>query len=184
MPSPTKNRHARGHGRASHWLCSYEDETPGTDALANATAILDDEAEPQPDCFLRIVAPGHGQTREEDDFTVGAPELVLEVAVSSAAIDLHLKRDDYERTGVLEYVVVVVRQKRVLWFVRRDGRFQEMSPGADGVFRSEVFPGLWLDPAALLRNDGRRVTEVLRQGLASPEHAAFVARLATPRPAQ
>ena len=96
------------------------------------------------------------------------------------AIDLHLKRNDYERAGVREYVVVVLRQQRVLWLVRRDGHFQELQPGADGIFRSEVFPGLWLDAAALLRNDGPRVTEVLRQGLATPEHAEFVARLAAP----
>ena len=43
--------------------------------------------------------------------------------------------------------------------------------------RSEVFPGLWLDPRALLTQDWPRLLAVLGQGLASPEHAAFVARL-------
>jgi hypothetical protein len=93
---------------------------------------------------------------------------------------LNDKRLDYERTGVREYIVAALRQQRVYWFVRRDGRFVEMQPGADGILRSEVFPGLWLDPDALLRVDRRRVLEVLRQGLATPAHAAFVARLATP----
>ena len=48
----------------------------------------------------------------------------------------------------------------------------------DGLYRSKVFPGLWLDPAALLRGDLAGVLATLDRGLASPEHAAFVAKLA------
>ena len=48
---------------------------------------------------------------------------------------------------------------------------------ADDILRSETFPGLWLDPAALLRRDRKRLLGVLREGLRSPEHAAFAARL-------
>jgi Uma2 family endonuclease len=180
MPSPLKRPHSRAHGLLYTWVSGYEDATPGTESHLTATTILDDEAEPEPDVGLLIVAPNHGQTREEDGYIVGAPEFISEVASSSEAIDLHGKRDDYERTGVREYVVVALRQQRVYWFVRRDNRFVEMQPGADGILRSEVFPGLWLDPAALLRGDRRRVLEVLRQGLATAEHAAFVARLAMP----
>jgi hypothetical protein len=73
--------------------------------------------------------------------------------------------------------VVVLRQARVVWWVARQGAFVELAPGTDGFYRSEVFPGLWLDPAALLRGDGPRLREVLRQGLATPEHAAFVLKL-------
>jgi hypothetical protein len=62
--------------------------------------------------------------------------------------------------------------------VLRNGQFEELAPGGDGILRSEVFPGLWLDPAALLQRDSTRIREVLQQGLATPEHAAFVARLA------
>ncbi len=100
------------------------------------------------------------------------------MASGKEAIDLHAKRTDYERAGVNEYIVVVIRQAYILWLVARDGKFTEFAPGPDGIFRSEAFPGLWLDPAALLRHDGARVREVLQQGLASPEHAAFIARLA------
>jgi len=179
MPSPLKRPHGRTHKLIVRWVDEYEEATPGTEAFDNASTILDDAAEPQPDVSLLIVSPTHGQTREEDEYIVGAPEFITEVASSSEAIDLHDKRDDYERTGVREYVVVALRQQRVYWFVRRDGRFVEVQPGDDGILRSEVFPGLWLDPAALLRLDRRRVLEVLRQGLATPEHTAFVARLAT-----
>jgi Uma2 family endonuclease len=180
MPSPLKRPHGSRHGNLIVWLGTYQHETPGTEFFDNATTILGEEAEPQPDGCLLISAPGHGQTREENDYIAGPPELMAEVAAGSEAIDLHLKRDDYERAGVQEYVVVLLRQQRVIWYRRRGNRFEELVPGADGIYRSEVFPGLWLDATALLRNDGRQVTTVLRQGLASPEHAAFVVRLATP----
>jgi Uma2 family endonuclease len=114
-----------------------------------------------------------GRTREKDDYIAGPPELVVEVASSTEAIDLHAKKRDYQRGGVREYLVVALRQQRVFWFALRDSNFVELQPGADGVLRSEVYPGLWLDPAALLARDSKRLLEVLRQGLASPEHAAW-----------
>jgi Uma2 family endonuclease len=177
MPSPLKRPHGRVHMLVNGWLLAYESATPGIEALDNATNILGPESEPQPDACLRILPEHGGQTREENEYVVGPPELVVEVASGMESIDLHAKRTDYERAGVREYVVVVIRQARVLWFVLRDGRFEDLSPAADGNLRSEVFPGLWLDPAALLRRDLPRVLEVLRQGLATPEHATLVARL-------
>jgi Uma2 family endonuclease len=180
MPSPLKRPHGRMHAWVMHWLVDYEKATPGTEAYDNASAILDPKSEPQPDASLLIAPAGKGQTREEDEYIVGAPELIVEVASSAEAIDLHRKRADYERAGVKEYVVVLLRQERVVWFIARNGRFEEMAPAEDGILRSEVFPGLWLDPAALLRRDGPRLLEVLGQGLATPEHAAFVATLAAP----
>jgi Uma2 family endonuclease len=180
MPSPLKRRHSRMHIHILRWLATYEESTPGTEAHDNASTILDEQNEPQPDACLLILPPGKGQTRDEDEYIVGPPEWIGEVASSSAAIDLHRKRDAYEHAGVKEYVVVIVRQQQVVWWVNQGGRFEELAPGADGIYRSEVFPGLWLDPAALLRQDGPGVLEVLRQGLATPEHQAFVARLAGP----
>lgn len=93
-------------------------------------------------------------------------------------LDLGAKKDDYERTGVLEYVFVGIAPNEVRWFIRRDDRFIEIQPGADGVFRSEAFPGLWLDPIALFAEDWNRLIGVLDQGLASLEHQAFAARVA------
>jgi hypothetical protein len=80
--------------------------------------------------------------------------------------------------GVKEYLVVALRQNRVFWFVSRQGKFEELTQGPDGILRSEAFPGLWFGPAALLRLDRARLLEVLRQGLATPEHAAWVTTLA------
>lgn len=178
VSSPLKRPHGRTHILMSRWLDTFEEATPGVEALDNATTLLDPEAEPQPDLCLLIAAPRHGQTREEDQYVVGAPEFIAEVASSTESLALHRKRDDYERAGVKEYLVVLLRQQRVAWFVQRNGRFEELPPGGDGVYRSEVFPGLWLDAAALLGHDRPRLLEALRQGLATPEHAAFVAHLA------
>ena len=113
----------------------------------------------------------------EKGFVKGAPELMAEVASSSESYDLHSKKADYELAGVREYLVLVLRQQRVAWFVRRDGRFVTREPDADGISRSLVFPGLWLDPIALLRGDTARVQEILQQGLHSAEHAQFVEQL-------
>jgi Uma2 family endonuclease len=180
MPSPLRNPHGRSHGRVMTWLCLYQAATPGTDVVDNATAILGEESEPQPDGSLYILPEYGGQTHEDDEeYLVGAPELIVEVASSSEAIDLHGKRRDYEKAGVREYVVVVLRQKRIVWFVRRGAGFTEMEPAADGIYRSELFGGLWLDGAALLRADTAAVLQVLQQGLAAPEHARFKAELAS-----
>jgi Uma2 family endonuclease len=178
MPSPLKPRHGRMHTKVIRWLSEYEEATPGTEALDNTTDILGPDSEPQPDACLLILPEKGGQTREnEDGYLEGPPELIAEVASSTESYDLHSKKRDYERAGVKEYVVIALRQARVFWFISRHGKFEELAPEPDGILRSEVFPGLWLDPAALLRRDSPRLLEVLRQGLATPEHAAFVAKL-------
>lgn len=183
MPSPLKLPHGRMTRRLASWLVEYGDATPGVDGCDNATTILGDDSEPQPDASLFIAPEYGGQSSETvEEYICGAPELLVEVASCSEAVDLHAKRDDYLRAGVKEYIVVALRQAQVFWFVLRDGRYQVLTAGADGVVRSEVFPGLWLDPAALLRHDAARIREVTRQGLASPEHAAFVAQLAARKP--
>jgi hypothetical protein len=180
MPCRVNQPHSHMHGRVMHWLFGYQDATPQTMPLDNASAILDEHSEPQPDACLLITAPQYRQTRDEHGCIVGAPEFILEIAHGIESIDLHRKRDDYERAGVREYVVVTLDPPRVYWFTRCDAAFADLAPGADGTYRSEVFPGLWLDPQALLQLDSNRILEVLQQGLASPEHAAFVDKLSRP----
>lgn len=182
IPAPLKPKHGRMRARLTGWLVDYEAGTPGVETYGSTTVILGEESEPQPDAYL-IVAPDRGGQMHYniDEYLVGAPELVAEVALSTGSIDLHAKRRDYEAAGVREYLVIALRQQRVFWFVARAGRFEDLAPGPDGVLRSAVFPGLWLDPSALLARDFARVGTVLRQGIASPEHAAFVAQLATSR---
>lgn len=178
MPSPVYQPHGRMYSRVMSWLGYYEEETPGVELYDNTIVFLSDYGEPQPDAAL-IIEPGRGgQARQEQNCLAGAPELVVEIAYSSEAYDLHAKKADYERAGVREYVAVVLREPRVVWFALEEGHFQEQSPGEDGLYRSKVFPGLWLDPAALLRRAAKAVRAALERGLATSEHAAFVDRLA------
>ena len=177
MPSPQKKPHGRSQARVIRWLAEYEENTPGTEVLINSTNIMGDESEPEPDGCLLILPECGGQSGEDHGYLTGAPELIAEIAWSTESIDLNAKKKDYEKAGVREYVVVALRMKKVFWFIRRRGKFKEMPLDPDGIYRSEVFPGLWLDPAALLRRDSKRILAVVRQGLASPEHAAFVVKL-------
>jgi Uma2 family endonuclease len=181
MPSPAKADHARPSALLLTMLGLYESETPGVAVISDATTILDAQNEVQPDGGLFLLPEKGGQVRIDDaGYLRGAPEFVGEIASSTASYDLHSKKTAYERAGVQEYVVVAVRQTRVFWFRLRDGVFVELAPSSDGVYRSEVFPGLWLDPTALLQLNSRRLLEVLRQGTASTEHTAFVHRLGAP----
>ena len=139
-----------------------------------------DNAE-QPDALLLIDPACGGQARvSADDYVELAPELVAEVAASSASYDLHTKLQVYRRNGVREYLVWRVLDRQIDWFVLRSGQFQLLTLAAEGLLRSEVFPGLWLDQSALVRGDMPQVLAVVQQGLASPEHAAFVKRLHAP----
>jgi Uma2 family endonuclease len=179
MPSPIRHgRHSHPHTRVVAWLANYETDTPGVEAGDNGSIRLDLDNEPQPDAYLIIRHEHGGQARiSEDDYIEGAPELVAEVASSSASYDLGKKLNVYRRNGVREYVVWRVLDRQIDWFVNREGRFEPMPPAADGIVRSTVFPGLWLDPAALVGGDLTTVFQILQQGIATPEHAEFVARL-------
>jgi Uma2 family endonuclease len=182
VPSPVRfRRHGRPHAHLMTWLGVYEASTPGVEAADNSTARLDLDNEPQPDALLLIDPARGGQAQiSADDYIEKAPELVAEVAASSVSLDLNLKLHVYRRNGVREYVVWRVLDQEVDWFVLREGRYDRLPLDAAGLYRSEVFPGLWLDPAALVRGDLARVLAVLQQGLASSEHAAFVGRLNPP----
>jgi Uma2 family endonuclease len=181
MSSPVGPAHAENSANVVTWINLYRRRTPGVSVGDNASAALDDIGEPQPDALLRILPECGGQTRTERRIIVGAPELVVEVADTSRALDLGAKRDDYERAGVLEYVVATWGPEDVHWHVRRGDRLVRVPPGPDGLYRSEVFPGLWLDPAALLGDDLDGLIAALDRGLATAAHAAFIARLAAAR---
>jgi Uma2 family endonuclease len=181
IPFSVSAGHADDHGLVTTWLGVYRAGTPGTRSFNEPTILLGPKSEPQPDAVLIITPELGGQTRYEGKYLAGPPELIVEVSYSSQAYDLHSKKREYEAAGVQEYVVVVLHQRRVEWLRLREGRYEPLPPGADGWFRSEVFPGLWLDPAALLAGDAAAVLAALRRGLESPEHAAFVDQLATRR---
>ncbi len=179
MSSPQKMPHGGHHQRLERWLDEYEEATPGVSGFVNITNKMGPKAEPQPDSCLLILPECGGQTSfGADEYLQGAPEWIGEISDSTESIDLRRKKLDYEKAGVREYMVAALRTQEVFWFIRRRGKFKDLKPGEDGILRSEIFPGLWLDPAALLRLDRKRMLTISRQGLGSPEHAAFVAKLA------
>lgn len=176
--------HGAPHAQVVGWLFGYRMETPGVMALVDATVRLDRLNEVQPDALLRFVdrrAPARSRT-SDDDYVEGPPELVAEVAGSTASYDLHDKLATYERNGVAEYVVWRVYDRAIDWFRLEGGRYVRLDPDPGGVLKSRVFPGLWLDAAAMIRGDLDRVLSVLREGIASPAHAELAARLGAGSP--
>jgi Uma2 family endonuclease len=111
----------------------------------------------------------------DEGYVQGPPELVVEVAFSSRSIDLHLKKDDYQRSGILEYIVLCVEEREMHWFALKSRR--RITPDRRGIYRSRVFPGLWIDRPALLGQNAARLTRTVQRGLSSPEHATFLRRL-------
>lgn len=107
----------------------------------------------------------------------GAPELVAEVAASSATYDLHEKLNVYRDYGVREYLVWKVLEESIVWFVLKRGKYKALTPDASSRLKSEVFPGLWLDTASLVSGKPAQVLSVLQEGLASSAHAKFVEQL-------
>jgi Uma2 family endonuclease len=176
MASPLKRPHGTHHPVLSFVLTAYVAGTPGVEVADNMTAILGEKSEPQPDLMLRLVKECGGQSDyNADDYLVGAPELVAEVAHSSRAIDLGRKRLDYLEAGVQEYLVLSLEEQELHWFHFPSRR--KLKPDRSGVRRSRVFPGLWLDGPALLARDSAKLLATAQQGLAAPEHADFVRRL-------
>jgi Uma2 family endonuclease len=182
MPSPMRHDHGQESRVVAGWLDTYQRLTPGVDGGDGSTLKLDIRGEPQADHHLRIPTKVGGRSRiDEEGYIAGAPELVAEIARSTRSFDLNAKKADYERAGVQEYLVIEIDPDRIHWFARRGDRLEDLPAGPDGIYRSEVFPGLWLDPKALYAQDRDRLYRVLRRGIRSPEHAAFAARMVPAR---
>ena len=180
MPSPVSNHHAKSHWSVGGWLWLYADLTPGCEGAAEGTWVMGPDDVPQPDVSLRILPERGGQSHDAGNYVGGAPELVVEVSGSSSSRDLGVKLELYRRAGVREYLTVLLKPRQVIWRQLIRSRYKSIEPDSDGLLRSRVFPGLWLDPEAVW--DARRsLRSALELGTQSPEHAAFVRRLAAPR---
>jgi Uma2 family endonuclease len=180
MPSPASSDHGQMDRWISGWLAVYQAATPGVGGANNATSLMLDDA-PQPDLSLLILPEYGGRSGTEGSYFSGALEFVAEVSASSASYDLHDKLDLYQAAGVQEYLVVLLFEQEVRWHELVDGRYQVFSSDANGLWRSRVFPGLWLDGKALLAGNLRQVLDRLQDGLRSAEHERFVADLAARR---
>jgi Uma2 family endonuclease len=170
--------HGQPHGDLIIWLGTYKVSTPRVELGDNVTVRLDLDNEPQPDVLLLIDEKLGGQAKiSEDDYIEGAPELVAEVAASSASNDLYDKKRAYRRNGVQEYIVWQILENKVDWFSLQNDEYVTLEADANGVIKSRIFPGLWLDMTALLTGEMTKVLAVLQLGLNSAEHQAFVDRL-------
>lgn len=176
MASPLRfETHAEPHADLLIWLGHYKIATPGVRLGDNPTVRLDVDNEPQPDAVLLVDAQHGGQSRLSDDgYIEGAPELVAEIAASTATIDLRDKKRVYRRNGVKEYLVWQVIDRRLDWFYLKDGEYFSLELDREGIIRSQVFPGLWLAVSALLTGDMPQVMATLQAGLISTAHQQFI----------
>ncbi len=179
MPAALRFRsHGEPHGNLVIWLGNYKVATPGVNLGVEPTVRLDADNSPQPDAVLLIDSSCGGQSRiSEDDYVEGAPELVVEIAASSAAIDLGDKKRAYRRNGVQEYIVWQVYDRRIDWFWLKDGEYLSLPADEQEITRSQIFPGLWLSIAAMLSGQMQQVLSVLQTGLNSTDHQTFVQQL-------
>jgi len=177
MPSPVSVDHGSHDSLVIGWLSYYAARTLGCSAGNDKTWLMLEDA-PQPDADLRILPEYGGQSRVEGLYCAGAPELAAEVSLSSASYDLGPKMQLYRAAGVQEYMAVLLGEPRVVWYRLVDGKYVLLQPGSGGLLRSVVFPGLWLDPAALLTLNGAKLFDALDLGLRSPEHQDFARALA------
>jgi Uma2 family endonuclease len=180
MGSPVSHvRHGLPHHRLGSWLAFHMEATPGLIPSDNASVRLDLDNEPQPDLLLCIPQAAGGTARvAADGYLEGPPELAIEVAGSSASYDLHDKLRAYRRNGVQEYLVYRVDDEAIDWFVLERGAYVRQEQDRNGLLKSRVFPGLWLDIGALLRGDLPALRASVERGCAESDHATFVRRLA------
>jgi Uma2 family endonuclease len=184
VSEPLGMPHGKKHLRLASIFDAYQASTPGVECCDNATVILGKKDEVQPDLFMRIMPEHSGQSQdfqggERGPYVKGAPELVAEIASSTRAIDMHIKRRRYKAAGVIEYIIFCLQPLSISWFdLRTDHMFEA---DTDGIYRSVVFLGLWVHGNGLLKMDYKLVMDVLQRGLASAAHKKFVAALTEAR---
>ena len=179
MPSPFSDIHGDFQLQVSGWLFQYVMATVGCVARANCTWLMSKKSVPQPDLALKILPDHGGQSWLEGEYAAGSPELIVEISHTTGARDSGVKQRLYERSGVLEYLIVKSKKRQIVWNELVGGKYREIQSGADGLFRSRVFPGLWLNAEALWNCDYAALSAAVQQGTSTPEHAEFVRRLAS-----
>ena len=194
VASPSAGGHSGPHFNIAFPLGLYRSETPGLTGGIDQTTRLAESGEVQPDLFLRIRLDHGGRVGtwnlvdgeqvpagDDGDYLDAGPEFVLEVSRSSLGRDRGPKRRDYVRGGVREYVIADVRGRRLIRYDLAENPDEPTPAPPDGVLKSRAMPGLWLNAPALFADDFIAVRRTCEAGLATPEHAAFVAKLAAAR---
>ena len=152
LASPVFRDHSRAHTLLLGWLVAFQSSHPDVEVLTEQSVRLSETSEVQPDAVVRLINGGSSNF-DRERFLEGAPELVVEIAVSSRSKDLHTKLRAYEEAGVQEYIVWRVADGLLDWFQLVDGRFELLSPDDDIIVHSRVFPGLRLALDSLLEGD-------------------------------
>jgi len=179
---PVTMDHGKAHSLMNCLLGHYAVATPGVSCAVGASLRLDGCNEYQPDVLLWI-EQNHLDGVKADPVGIleGRPELVMEVALSGRAFDLHEKKAVLQRNQIPEYIVwEMLDEPRFHWFALEDGEYASLQARRDSVVCSRVFPGLWLDFASLVVGQGsdKEIFRALNKGLKSAEHKAFVKKLA------
>jgi Uma2 family endonuclease len=178
MASPVGSLHGDLHIITGCFLTLYRANTPGTSSRSDVTWVMGPRDVPQPDLTL-FIRPDHGgATRVEKDRMHGVPDLIVEVTHTTSSRDLGIKLALYQTIGVPEYLTILIEKQTAIWRRFEGDCYREIKPGRDGILKSHSFPGLWLNTKALFASDEAGVLATLNQGLASPEHTAFVRSLA------
>lgn len=175
VPSPVSREYGTLDVRIDWWLCHYAQTTPGCETGSNSTWLMSGSV-PQPDAYLRILPSHGGQSRNETLYCAGAPELAVEICLTSTEVDFGTKLKLYERAGVREYITIELFGQRIVWRMLQNAVYVPQELSSDGILRSQVFPGLWLDVAALANRDGSRMLAALNAGLATDDHQRFSQR--------
>jgi Uma2 family endonuclease len=179
MAPPVSDDHGNSNSLLAYLLRHYAAATPGVASRVNTSVRLDNGNEYQPDVMLRIEHGKIAGTKAgASGILEGCPELVVEIALSSASYDLHEKMAVYQRNRIPEYIIWEVMDSRIHWFALKGREYVQMKARPDGVTHSRVFPGLWLDLPALLAGEEKKAFRVVGKGLKSAEHKAFVKKLA------
>ena len=168
MPPPVSLPHGSFNSVAQAVFGRYRLLSGVCKSLANATWLMLGSA-PQPDLSLALKKE-YGGTMEmaARELASGRPELAVEICWSRRSYDLGPKLALYERAGVPEYLAILVEERRFEWRVLVQSRYQFLN-AQDGVFRSRILPGLWIDEPAFWSEDGPRLLSVLDEGMRSPE---------------
>jgi Uma2 family endonuclease len=178
VPPISGGGHSGPQAKVMTLLGLYSAQTPGLELNGPTTVHVSTLNNPEPDALLRILPEyGGASSLGEDDYIDGPPELLVEISNTTGARDMGTRLEAYRDEGVKEYLVWRTNKGEMNWFVLRRKKYVALVPDTNGVLKSETFPGLWLDVPQLLANDMAAALATLQQGLALPEHAAFVAKL-------
>ncbi len=179
LSSPVRVRnHGEPHSLIMSCLGVYFLSTKGVKLLDNTTFIANENYEPQPDAVLRIEENRGGKSWVNDnDYLEGSPELVVEIASSTASYDLHDKLEIYEQKGVQEYIVWRVLDEQIDWFSLKNSKYERLATNKQGIIESKVFAGLRLNVQAMLKDNLQKVLSDLQKGLQSKKYKDFVEQL-------